>query len=157
VASTVVGFVTCVVALVVLIILIQPPPPAALVLVGADYADNLMVPHNILGWKGIEGIQKVSEAHRPWALFNPAALQLIKEPQVLEQADQWDRLIEDLRKTGFRQKTILFVVGLHGVSHPDGAYLIPGKLARPEEKQERLDLKHVIESMGDLPAEKSKI
>src|SRR5262245_50142909 len=47
VAGAVVGFLACLVALVVLIILIQPPQPAAIVLVGADYADNLMVSHNI--------------------------------------------------------------------------------------------------------------
>jgi hypothetical protein len=152
-----VGFLACLVAAVVLIILIQPPPPAAVVLVGADYAENLLVPHNIPGWQGILGLEKVSKTPPRWSIFTPASLQLIRPPQILDQADQWDRLIKDLRKTGFRQETILFVVELHGVSHPGGAYLIPGKLARPDEERERLDLKHVIKTMGDLPKEKTKI
>ena len=157
VAGAVVGFLTCLVAVVVLIIMIQPPQPAAVVLVGADYADNLLVPHNVPGWQGIVGIEKVSRTPPPWSFFTPAALQLIRPPQVLDQADEWDRLIEDLRKTGFRQQTILFVVELHGISHPDGAYLAPNKLAQPEEPTERLDLAHVIKTMSRLPAEKSKI
>ena len=149
-----VGFLACLLAIVVLIILIWPPSPVGVVLVGADYADNLMVPHNILGWKGIEGIEAVAKTPRLWALFKPAALHLMRPPQILDQPERWDALIDDLVKTGFKQQTILIVLGLHGGSDPDGAYLIPDRMARPEE---RLELSHVIESMAKLPPEKQKI
>jgi len=154
VAGAVVGFLACLLAIVVLVILIWPPSPVGVVLVGADYADNLMVPHNILGWKGIEGIEAVAKTPRLWALFKPAALHLIRPPQILDQPERWDALIDDLVKTGFKQQTILIVLGLHGGSNPDGAYLIPDRMARPEE---RLELSHVIESMAKLPPEKQKI
>src|SRR5437763_15698397 len=72
VAGALLGFLACLAALVVLIILIWPPSSVALVLVGADYADNLMIPHNVLGWKGIEAIDGLCRTAPPWALFKPA-------------------------------------------------------------------------------------
>src|SRR4051794_4387755 len=66
VAGALLGFFACLTALVVLIILFRPPSSVALVLVGADYADNLMIPHNILGWKGIEAIDALARTPPPW-------------------------------------------------------------------------------------------
>ena len=139
---------------VVLIVLIRPPQPAAVILVGANYATNLTVPHNVPGWEGLMGIEAVSKTPRPWALFNPASLQLIRGRRILDRADQWDDLIDDLRKKGFTEKVILIVLALHGGSDSKGAYLLPNRMSRPED---RLDLKHVIESMGRLPTDKPKI
>src|SRR4051812_14744637 len=149
------GLLTCLGLIVLLIILFQPPKPAAVVLVGADYAGNLMVPHNVLGWKGLQGVEAVSRASRPWAIFNPAQLQLIlPEPRALDLAEQWDGLIDDVKRVGSRQKTVLFVVALHGGSGAEGAYLIPNQMS-PGAK--RLDLSKVISSMEKLPPEQNKV
>ena len=78
IAGALLGFLGLRGPLVFLIILFQPPKPAAVVLVGADYATNLTVPHNLLGWKGLEAIEAVSRTPRPWTIFNPACLQLIQ-------------------------------------------------------------------------------
>jgi len=151
------GFLACLVAIVVLIILIQRPPPAAIVLVGAHYADNLTVPHNVLGWKGLAGIKAVSQTRGRWSLLPRASLQLIRpEIQLLNESENWDKLIEDLKKNSHREQTILIVVELHGATDSGGAYLIPGKLTDPEPKQ-RLDLKKVIQSMRLLPTKQHKI
>ncbi len=153
-ASALVGFVACLVAIIVLIIMIRRPPPAAVVLVGADYADNAMVPHNVLGWEGIAGIEKLSKTPARWSLLPPASLQLIRQVQVIDHRERWDALIEGLAKTRFSQKTLLIVVELHGGSDPDHGYLIPDKMSSAEE---RLDLAHVIDSMRKLPSNKQKI
>src|SRR3954469_6549340 len=91
----VVSFVVCLGAVVWLIWMINPPKPAAGVLIGADYANNLAIPHNALGDKGLKGIERIARAPRRWTLFNPAELQLIRNPRVrpvLETADEWDGL-----------------------------------------------------------------
>jgi hypothetical protein len=152
--STIVGFLAFLVAIVVLIIMIQPPPPAAVVLLGADYADSPLVPHNVFGWEGIAGIEKVSRTPQGWRLLRSGSLQLIKPLQVVDHRERWDAVIEDLAKTGFSQDTLLIVVELHGGSDPDHGYLIPDKMAMP---QDRLDLSQVIESMHKLPPNKQKI
>ena len=120
IAGVLAGFAACVGLLVFLIFLFQPPKPAAVVLVGADYATNLTVPHNLLGWKGLEGIEAVSRTPRPWTIFNPASLQLIQRPTTLSQPEQWDALIQGLSQSARSQKTILFVLALHGATTPRG-------------------------------------
>ena len=154
IVGAVLGFLACLVAVVVLIILIWPPAPVGILLVGADYADNLAVPHNILGWKGLEGIAAVARTPRRWADFSPGSLQLIRTPQVIEQPERWDRVIDELATKGFSQPTILIAVALHGGSDPEGAYLIPDNMGQPKE---RLDLAKVIDSMKKLPAKKQKV
>lgn|GEM_PF-3039563 len=148
------GFLTCLATVVVLIILIWPPSSVAVVLVGADYADNLMIPHNILGWKGMEAIDALVRTPPPWTLLKPARFELIGGLHKLDQPDDWDKVVKDLVKRRFKQETILIVLALHGGSDSEGAYLCPDRMARP---QERLNLSHVIESMADLPPEKQKI
>jgi hypothetical protein len=152
----VLGFLACLVAVVVLIILIWPPDPVGILLVGADYADNLAVPHNVLGWKGIEGIAALAKVPRRRAVFSPASLRLVwnRPPEVIDHRERWDAVIDELAAKGFSQPTLLIAVGLHGGSDSEGAYLIPDRMERPAE---RLDLSTVIESMKKLPAQKQKI
>ena len=150
------GFVACLVGVIVLIQMINPPRPAAVVLLGADYASNLAVPHNALGYRGLEGIEQLSRTPKRWALFNPARLQLIRNPSgqhALETADDWDELIAALKK-GFGEPTLILVLSLHGGSDANGAYLMPNRMKRPED---RLDMRKVIASMKKLPAETAKI
>jgi hypothetical protein len=137
-----------------LILQLIPPDPVAVVLVGSDYAANLMVPHNVLGWNSLADLESLCKTKPPRSLFGAATPQVIGTLQQLDQVHKWDALIGGLKKRRVPQKTIVIVVGLHGGSSPEGAYLIPGKFAGPED---RLWLKHVIESMGRLPAEKHKV
>jgi len=159
VAGGIAAFLGCLATVVFLIWMLIPPKPVAVFLVGADYATNLAVPHNVPGWKGLEGIKMVSEAERSWAFFNPAKLELIGEREKalnpLDYKGDWDALITNLGKKRIKAPTLLIVVALHGGSRPEGAYLMPNKIASPEEG---LDLKDVIESMRTkLPPEQNKI
>jgi hypothetical protein len=150
-----VGFAACLMLVVWLIWMINPPEPAAVILVGADYATNLAVPHNVMGWEGLKEIERLSQTPQRWSLFNPASLQLIRKDRskTLDRAEQWDDLIADLKK-GFREPTLIIVLALHGGSDRSGPYLIPNLMKRPED---RLEMKRVIDSMKELPAEKQKI
>ncbi len=46
------------------------------------------------------------------------------------------------------------MLALHGGSDPDGAYLMPNRMKRPED---RLDMRKVIASMKELPEEQTKV
>ena len=151
-----VAFAACLGLVIWLIWMINPPRPAGVLLLGADYATNLAVPHNALGYRGLKGIERLSRAPRPWTLFNPARLELIHNPNdrdVLETADDWQAVITSLKK-GFGEPTLILVLALNGGSDSAGAYLMPNQLKRPED---RLDMKAVIASMKELPPEKAKI
>ena len=150
------AFLACLGVVVWLIWMINPPRAAGVILIGADYASNLAVPQNVLGQRGLKGIEQLSRAPKPWTLFNPARLELIARPSghdVLATADDWDQLVGSLKK-GFSQSTLILVLGLQGGTDSSGAYLMPNQFRRPED---RLDMKKIIESMNDLPKDKVKI
>lgn len=150
------AFAACLGVVVWLIWMISPPPSAGIVLLGADYATNFAVPNNALGRQGLATIERLSQAPRPWTLFNPGVLQLVRGPKgqtVLETSRDWDELIASLKK-GFGSPTLIIMLALHGGSDTHGAYLMPNQMKRPAD---RLEMRKVIASMKELPAEKTKI
>jgi hypothetical protein len=153
-AGVALGFLAFLAAVVVLIILIWPPASVGVVLIGADYADNPLVPPNILGWKVIEAIESLCKTPARWALFTPARLELLGNVHTIEQRDDWDQVTSELVKGHFKNPTILIVVSLHGGSDSKSGYLIPNRMAQTSD---RIELADVIKSMGKLPAEKQKI
>ena len=152
--GAVVGFLLFLAAVVVLILLIWPPSSVGVVLIGADYANNLLTSHNMLGWRGLEEAEMLARTQPRRVLFKPARLEMIRDLISLDQADDWDRVIDKLARSRFKNPTLLIVLALHGASDSHGAYLVPDKMARPEE---RLELAHVIKSMSNLPADTQKI
>lgn len=149
------AFAACIVGLVVLILMIQPPRPAAVVYVGADYATNLAVPHNVSGRQGIEKIRALSKIERRFTLFNSPWLRpVLKVPRILDRKDEWAKLIDDLDKEKIHEQTIVFVIALHGVTDSQGAYLLPNLATRPED---RLPLLDVIASLADKFRGKNKV
>ncbi len=54
----------------VVLLLLRPPHPATLILVGADYADNLAVPDNALGWNGLNELHQMAEPKGSLGLFS---------------------------------------------------------------------------------------
>lgn len=149
------AFAACILGLVLLILMIQPPRPAAVVYVGADYATNLAVPHNVAGRQGIEKIRALSNIERKFTLFNSPWLRpLLKAPRILDRKDEWSKLIGELDKENIREQTIVFVVALHGVTDAQGAYLLPNLAARPED---RLPLRDVVASLADKFRGKNKV
>ena len=101
-------------------------------------------------------IEQLARRAKPWALFKPAQLQVIRNPSGQR---PWSgprigmTLIASLEK-GFGEPTLILVLALHGGSDADGAYLMPNQMKRPED---RLDMRKVIDSMKKLPAETAKV
>src|SRR5262249_7571443 len=54
------------VALIVVAFFLRPPKPMHLVLIGAGYEDNLAVPPNAAGRKGLEGLTRLAEQNKNW-------------------------------------------------------------------------------------------
>jgi hypothetical protein len=154
-AVGVTAFVGCLALVIWMIWMLSKPQPAAVVLVGATYATNLAVPHNVLGWNGLAGIEQLSLAPRRLAVFRAPSLQLIRggREKPLEGAHEWDDLIAHLAK-GFSEQTLLIVVALHGGTKQGRAYLMPDAITEPAEG---LDLEAMIASMDKLPKTKHKI
>ena len=104
VAAAIAGFVSCLAALLILIFLLIRPGSMAVVLVGADYADNLLVPHNILGWEGLVGLETLCKTGPRWTLLGARPPTLIRPVQQLDQTEKWDALIADLKKNDSRNR-----------------------------------------------------
>ena len=156
IASAAVLFAGSVALIVVLIRWISPVQPACLTLVGADYATNLSTPHNVFGYEGLLGLHKLKERTKRYSWFGPRPMRLTQpdRPLVLEQSEDWDRLIAtlsaDLAKGKIKEPTLVFVVALNGLSDPDpdqGPYLLPNAAKGPED---RLPMRKVIQDLGKL-------
>jgi hypothetical protein len=154
-AAGVAAFLGCLALVIWLIWLVNRPQQTGVVLVGADYATNLSVSQNVLGWEGLTAIERILQRRRPSALFTPASIQLVRGVplRTLQAADEWGDLITSLSK-GFREQTLLIVLALHGGTEGGRAYLMPDAMTRPEEG---LDLRKVIDSMKELPPDKPKV
>ncbi len=76
-----VAFAACLGVVVWLIWMINPPRPAGVVLLGADYATNLAVPHNALGYQGLKGIEKLSRTPRALDPVQPRQAPALPQPE----------------------------------------------------------------------------
>jgi hypothetical protein len=139
---------------VVLVILPRRPEPVAVVLAGASYADNLAVPHNALGWKGLLGVDAVLRTKPRWSWLSRPTLRPIGGPRSLDFRQDWDTLVAELAREKVGPKTVLIVLAMHGGSDSNGAYFLPNRATGPED---RLPLEHVIQSLAKLPPDKNKI
>lgn len=136
-----------------LIIMLGPSRPAAVVLVEADYATNLRVPHNVYGVAGAKGLERQARQPKSIAIFPSPLLRLAGNSPALERPDQWDTLIAGVRKS-VHEKTVVFYLALHGATDSKGAYFLPNLASKPDD---RLELQKVIRSMGELPPEQNKV
>jgi hypothetical protein len=146
-------FLTLVGVLAGLIWMIYRPRPAALVLVGAGYEENLTVPHNVYGWKGLGDLAAwCSGTGRPlsWlrGVTGAQGTRLLHDPKPLTEPAGWD--IEAWKKS--RDKALVIFVALHG-----GADRERGYLYLDDAKGGRLRLQEdVIDSLAPITKEQKK-
>lgn len=117
-----------------LILMIAPVRPASVILVGADYATNLAVPHNVFGWEGLQGIRALTLVPRDKGFWSRPGLRGARPDRIaLKDATHWDEVLDNLKSKGFSGDTIVIVLALHGASDASGkAYLLPP--ARPSRR-----------------------
>ena len=139
-----------------LISLLHLPRPVRLVLVGAGYEDNLQIPHNAYGWRGLQDLAALSD--RPvssWiARLCSARYQLAGEPILLDTRaiDRWGVVLKD-----FLEPTIVVVMALHGGVDSQGPYLLPQDAKALPESPDRVRMTDVLRLFGRLPRYKKKV
>src|SRR5262245_4310961 len=62
---------------------LRPVPPVGLVLVGADYADNLALPHNVFGWHAVVDLAQVAREPSGVSFWRAGSIRLQQEPREL--------------------------------------------------------------------------
>jgi hypothetical protein len=131
---------------------LAPSRPARLLLVGAGYEENLAIPHNVPGRRGLEQLARLAQGSSPWSILFPGAgqLRLPQGPIELRKGTDWARGLEQLDES-----TAIVFFALHGGADEKGAYLIPQD-AGPGEA-DRLRLETVLDALAQLPAEKNKL
>ncbi len=144
----------CVAAIIGLLYLIWPPHPARLVLVGADYVENLAIPPNLAGWRAIRDLKQLSDREVGFPLWKSHPLRLQDDPVPLAAVTDWSR-VENILKKPFRERTLILVLAAHGGSDAQGGYVLPDVdfLRRPSEGEEvpaseyRLRLSTVVQAL----------
>jgi hypothetical protein len=124
-------------------------------LIGADYALNLNVPHNVYGVEGLKTIESLATAPRGFELLPSPSLRLLQGRSTLESSDDWDRLIDELlRQSAGSTRPLVLFLALHGTTDAAGAYLLPNQATTTKD---RLELTRVIDAMKRFPREKTKV
>lgn len=131
---------------------LRPAKDTSLVLAGAHYQDNLVLPPNLYGWQGLKDLADHARSLRS-SRWDAGQLQLFGEPREVRLNDDWQR---DLRK--FRGKTLVVFLSLHGGADRNGAYLLTQNalLPRDAESQEKdkIRLDDVLERLAKIPKDR---
>jgi hypothetical protein len=137
--------------------LLQPIKPACLILIGSDYAEDLAVPPNVYGWKGLQDLADCAdktgfvESWLPWS--HAGAMRLAHGPQALEEKESqsWKKIWENLA-LNFREKTVIVYLALHGAADSKGAYL----MLNDAKGRERVSIKQILQDLGSPKLENKK-
>jgi hypothetical protein len=153
-------FFAMLVALFVWIAIPTPPRTAYVVLIGAKYAEDLDVPHNLYGWNSLQDLHKF--ALEKWRflwwdknLFQGGDLQAL----TVKSKPHW---ADELKKE-HKEETLIVYLALHGGADGEGPYLIPDDYRiylGPGEKQPAdplLRVSEVLKCFEQLPAGKKKL
>jgi hypothetical protein len=135
------------------IILLSPMPPACIVLLGSSYYDNLTLPPNLYGWKGLLDVKALTEdradgktifaaSGRPRLAYGPEEL---KGARAWE--NEWPKFIGKLDEA-----TAILFLGLHGGADRKEAYFF----VNDERGQEKISLPRLLDQLA-REASKKKI
>ncbi len=150
VASGVIGLVGTFVLLIWMSTWLRPPRSVDLVLLGADYGDNLLVPHNTFGWNVLEDFAALSDDPHLQA-WGTRLVKLAHPPLELHSESLWERSFH-----AGNEGAILVYVSAHGAVDESGPYLLFSN-ARAADDKGRLPLSHVLDHLAGLPARRQKI
>lgn len=139
-----------------LILMIRPIQPASVLLIGADYATNLGVPHNVYGRAGLEGLREITVSREAHHLWGRSKLRRVNDAVItLDSATRWGEVLDGLRHHGFPGNTIVLFLALHAVTGPEGnVYLLPEGATKPTDG---VELATIIDDLGTLPTNTSKV
>ena len=127
-----------------------PPRSIDLVLLGADYGDNLLVPHNTYGWNVLEDLAELTD-DRHLQAWGTRFIKLAHPPLELQSESLWTRSLH----AGDERATLVYV-SAHGAVDEDGPYLIFNN-AHIADNKPRLRLSNILKELAQLPARRQKI
>ena len=129
---------------------LRPPRSIDLVLLGADYGDDLLVPHNTYGWNVLEDLATLTN-DRHLRAWGTQLIKLAHPPLELCRESHWDRSIHNAR-----ERAIFVYISAHGAVDDNGPYLILNN-ANIADAKARVRLSDVLEQLAQLPAGRQKI
>jgi hypothetical protein len=121
-------------ALFIVILMFRPPKPACLILVGADYGDNLAIPHNSFGWQTLVDLKALDGGGRGFLWWTSGVAHVPQEPKELRVDDDWDKGLE-----GVRESVVMIYLAMHGAADSQGAYFLRQDAQLEEQNRLRLD------------------
>ena len=126
-------------------------------LIGASYAGNLSIPHNVYGLRGFLDLLELSRRRVGLLPFwRSQPIRALHDPVKLEGPDWkkvWREEVARLQEAGdFREPTVIVYLALHGGSGREGAYLLADA-----EGANRLPVADVLAALAKLPREKKKL
>lgn len=135
----------------VLAMLLSPPARVALVAVGADYADNLSVPHNAHGWRGLNNLCEYAASSSNLMRGRPL-LQTVAAPIVADDDFTWSHAVDLMAGPG-----AVLVVSLHGGADEVGPYLRRETCSPSDDPAKRLRVADLLHELRKLPASLPKV
>jgi hypothetical protein len=145
-----IGLIATVVLLVWVSTWLRLPRSVDLVLLGADYGDNLLVPHNTYGWNVLEDFATLTD-DRHLQAWGTRLIKLAHPPLELAGESLWSRSLHK----GSKQATLVYV-SAHGAVDENGPYLLFNNAHVANDKG-RLRLADVIDELSKLPPRRQKI
>ncbi len=133
---------------------LRPPKLACLVLVGNSYEDNLALPHNIYGWRGLRDLAENADSSPPVTRFfekifaTQTKVRLAyptKPAQEIRDVDAWNNLWKSELPREIEQPSIIVCLAFHGGADAKGAYLF---LNDPCNDAEKIRLNVVLEKLS---------
>jgi hypothetical protein len=134
----------------VLAVLLNPPARVSLVTVGADYADNLSVPHNAHGWRGLNNLCEYATSSN--LMRGRPLLQTAAAPLVANDDFTWSNAIDLMTRPG-----AVLVVSLHGGADEAGPYLRREACSPSDDPAKRLRVVDLLHELRKLPASLPKV
>jgi hypothetical protein len=130
----------------------QPPAPVGMLLIGAGYQDNLAVPPNVLGMRGLRQMAaSLSNEHARSSRFE--SLVSLAGPVV----DLWSDTSWQSQIAACRQATVGVYVCLHGGADAAGAYLLPNDVNVERFEKQALRVSALVRDLAQLPATRRKL
>ncbi len=139
-------------ALVWLLLWLRPPGPACLVLVGADYADNLAVAPHPQASGALDRFTRLVGTSSPLSnLFRRSGrLRVARQVASLSRGEDWARGLDEAP-----EQTAIVFFSLRGGADRQGAFLLPqDATADPED---RLRLTAILDRLAGLPEGRNKL
>ena len=124
---------------------IKPQPAVRVSLIGASYAENLSVNHNLYGWKDLQSLASTLEVDP-----HLDRVQLSSAPIDFHHDTRWDAGL-----SGSDQDTIVLYFSVHGVSEKSQPYLLPMDCSATQ--KQGLAVRSVVERLAKLPASQKKL